>query len=152
MDNVWNVYFQLAILFDRSYVSEVTFLTHAKNSIEFNKPAFFCFVDLTKAFDKVQLKDAIALLQKRNVDERIITAVKNLNTNNTTCIKNNSEMSKKLQVSSGIRQGDSLSPILFNLIMDEIINDTKGAARGYMLKEEIKIVCYADDAVLISDN
>ena len=86
------------------------------------------------------------------MDGRIIAAVQMLNTSNTTSIKVNSELSKKLKVSSGIRQGDSLSPILFNTIMDEIIKDVKDAGRGYELWQEIKIVCYADDAVLISDN
>ena len=32
--------------------------------IEFNKPAFICFVDLTQAFDRVELEDVVPLLQK----------------------------------------------------------------------------------------
>ena len=101
-----------------------------EKALEFNKPAFLCFVDLTKAFDQVRLEDVLSILQKRNVDARIIAAVRTLNTNNTTSIKLNSGVSKKLNVSSGIRQGDSLSPILFNTIMDEIIKDVKCAGMG----------------------
>ena len=123
-----------------------------EKAIEFNKPAFLCFVDLTKAFDQVRLQDVLCILQKRNVDGKIIAAVQSLNTGNTTSIKVDSEVSKKLKISSGIRQGDSLSPILFNTIMDEIIKDVKCTGRGYKLIQEMKIVCYADDAVLISDN
>ena len=104
---------------NRSTIDAVFILRQIiEKAIEFNKPAFLCFVDLTKAFDRVQLKDVVALLQQLNVDDRIIAAVKHLNTNNTTCTRSNSGMSKILEVSSGIGQGDSLSPILFNLIMD----------------------------------
>ncbi|XP_057653539.1 uncharacterized protein LOC130892274 [Diorhabda carinulata] len=58
-----------------------------------------------------------------------------------------------MPVSTGIRQGDSLSPILFNIIMDEIIKEVKTAGRRYRMgKHEFKIVCYADDAVVISED
>lgn len=59
-------------------------------------------------------------------------------------------LTKKIPISNGIRQGDSLSPMLFNVIMDEIIKETKSAGRGYKLgNAEIKIVCYVDDTVVI---
>ena len=34
----------------------------AEKAIEFNKPAFMCFVDLTQAFDRVKLEDVVPLL------------------------------------------------------------------------------------------
>ncbi|XP_015187255.1 PREDICTED: uncharacterized protein LOC107072109 [Polistes dominula] len=55
-------------------------------------------------------------------------------------------------VERGIRQGDSLSPLLFTIIMDEIIKKVR-EQRGYQMgNREIKISCYADDAVLIAEN
>ena len=42
--------------------------------------------------------------------------------------------------------------MLFNLVMDRIINQVKGVGRGYRMgKTEFKILCYADDAVLIAE-
>ncbi|XP_048516470.1 uncharacterized protein LOC125502436 [Dendroctonus ponderosae] len=35
-----------------------------EKSIEYNKPAFICFVDLTRAFDRVQLKDVLQNLTR----------------------------------------------------------------------------------------
>ena len=52
-----------------------------EKAIEFNKPAFMYFVDLTQAFDRVKLEDVVPLLQKREV-YRIITIINKLNTNN----------------------------------------------------------------------
>jgi hypothetical protein len=52
----------------------------------------------------------------------------------------------------GIRQGDSLSPFLFNIIMNEIIKSIKGV-RGYRTGDSlINLVVYADDVVLIAEN
>ena len=67
-----------------------------KKAIEFNKPAFMCFVDLTEAFDRVQLEDVVPLLQKRKVHLRIITIINKLNINNYTSIKITDKLSDKI--------------------------------------------------------
>ena len=124
-----------------------------EKAIEFNKPAFMCFVDLTQAFDRVKLEDVVPLLQKREVHPRIITIINKLNTNNYTSIKIADKLSDKIPLTTGIRQGDSLSPTLFNIIMDEIITEVKKVERGYRMGDkEIKAICYADDVVLISES
>ncbi|XP_065170188.1 uncharacterized protein [Atheta coriaria] len=57
-----------------------------------------------------------------------------------------------IKVGTGVRQGDSLSPLLFNFIMEEIIARVR-RCKGYQMGgKELKVVCYADDAVLISDS
>lgn len=108
-----------------------------------------CFIDLTKAFDRVRLTDVLRILKSRKISPRIVTIIKELNSGNITFIKMENSLNKKILISNGIRQGDSLSSILFNVIMDEIIKETKSAGRGYKLGDaEVKIVCYADDAVV----
>lgn len=43
--------------------------------------------------------------------------------------------------------------MLFNLIVNKLIVHVKSSAPGYQLtRDEVKILCYVDDAVLISDN
>jgi len=55
-------------------------------------------------------------------------------------------------VATGIRQGDSLSRILVNIIIDEIINEVKQAGREYgrMGEKEIQILRYADERMKLS--
>lgn len=124
-----------------------------EKAIEYNKPAYMCFVDLKQAFDKVRLKDVLGLLRARRVNEKIIEVIKKLNTNNSSIIRSGSITTKEILVICEIRQGDSISPTLFNLIMGEIIKEVKGTGVDYKLdRHGIKIVCYADDAVIIYDN
>ena len=139
---------------NRSTIDAIFILRQiAEKSIEHNKPAFMCFVDLTQAFDRVRLADVLRLLEKRHIDTRIIAIIKELNTGNVTTIKTGNQTTNKIPVADGIRQGDSLSPILFNLVMDEIIDEVKNAGRGYSMgRNSIKIVCYADDAVLVAED
>lgn len=52
-----------------------------------------------------------------------------------------------------IRQGDSLSPLLFIVIIDKIIKGILSNLRGYKIGyQELKVVCNADDVTLIAEN
>jgi len=64
----------------------------------------------------------------------------------------NNQTSGPIIIKNGIRQGDSLSPMLFNLIMDKIIENLPKELGYRMGNDLIHIICYADDAVLIADS
>lgn len=58
------------------------------------------------------------------------------------------QLTEPMDIGNRIRQRDSLSPMLFNLIMDEVIKSVN-EDRGYRkVSKENKIICYADDAIL----
>lgn len=124
-----------------------------EKSIEYDKPAYMCFIDLTKAFDRIRLNDVLLILNKKLVPADVIRIIKELNTQTKTRIRINNQLTEEIDVDTGIRQGDSLSPLLFNLIMDKIIQNVKNTSSGYRLgSKEIQIVCYADDAMIVAEN
>lgn len=63
-----------------------------EKAIEYGKLAFMCFIDLTKAFDRVKLIDVINILMRKHIPEAIIETLKQLNLNTLTHIL----MNKKL--------------------------------------------------------
>lgn len=115
------------------------FAKYRKKAIELNKTAFMCFVDLKQAFDRVRLKNVLQLFRARGISTRIIAAIKDLNMDNTT-IRTDNVATKRIPMASGMRQGDSLSSILFNLspIMDEIIKEVKKSGRGFRMETRNK--------------
>jgi len=139
------------------FTTEAIFIIRqiVEKSIEYAKPAYMRFIDLSKAFHRVRLNDITTILRRGSISEEIVGTIENLNTlNNTTTrilvnVKNS--LTQEVPISTEIRQGDSLNPVLFKLIMNEIIKDVKNAGHGEM-KGEITILCYADDAVIISEN
>jgi len=124
----------------------------AEKSIEFNHTAYMCFVDLTKAFDRVIMADVIECLREREVPEQIVRVIKELNTDRIARIRSNNQTSRPIIIKNGVRQGDSLSPMLFNLIMEKIIANLPKELGYRMGKVPINVICYADDAVLITDS
>ena len=54
---------------------------------------------------------------------------------------------------TGLKQGDSLSPILFNLPLQRVIQSIKSVHSGIKTgKEQLNVLAYADDIVLIGKN
>lgn len=106
-------------------------------------------VDLKQAFDRVRLNDVFHNLRKRGIDEKHIKNIEELNRNNTTKIKIKNSLTEVVPINTGIRQGDSLSPILFNIIMDEIIKNVIDMQIGYNMGNRKQVLCYADDAMLM---
>jgi hypothetical protein len=91
-------------------------------------------------------------LREREVPERIVRIIKELITDTIARIKSNNQTFRPITITNGVRQGDSLSPMLFNLIMDKIITNLPKELGYRMWNNLINIICYADDEVLIADS
>ena len=111
-----------------------------------------CFIDLTKAFDRVRLADVIERLREKEVPEQIVRVIKELNTDTIARTQSHNQTLGPVIIKNGIRQGDSLSPMLFNLIMDKIMENLPKELGYRMGNDPIHIICYTDDAVLIADS
>jgi retron-type reverse transcriptase len=75
-------------------------------------------------------------------------------------IKINDSVSQNFQTKKGVRQGDPLSPILFNIVVDILvilINRAKGEGRFSGVKpnlvdDSLSILQYADDMILFMEH
>jgi hypothetical protein len=139
---------------NRSTTDAIFMLRQVKEkSLEYNKTAYIVFIDLTKAFDRIQLEDVINVLLEKPVPPSIAKVIRNINSNSSTRIRVNGELSAEIPTPTGVRQGDSLSPFLFNLIMDKIIEEVAELNVGYRMGERLlNIECYADDATIIAES
>lgn len=122
-----------------------------------NKEAYFAFLDMEKAFDRVPRQEIWNTLKKRNVGDKMINVIKSLyDETNNYVIKNNMK-SEIFKTKEGVRQGGSLSPLLFIIYMDEIIRETNQRIRpmyiGYRNLQPIEVTdcAFADDVVLVTD-
>lgn len=84
-----------------------------------NLPSFVAFVDLVKAYDTANHELLIALLARYGAPEELCEVVKRLYADLTVAITIEGE---KLIIpqTSGIRQGDNLSPVLFLFLMSAV--------------------------------
>jgi len=80
-------------------------------------------IDLKSAFDKINVFGLLNILHKRQINVRIINVLENWFTKCYMCTRWGECRSEYLPLSSGVRQGGILSPLLFNLFVDSVLSE-----------------------------
>ena len=83
-----------------------------------NKNHMIISIDAEKAFDKIQHQFMIKTLQKMGIEGTYINIIKAIYDKPTASFILNGEKLKAFQLRSGTRQGCSLSPLLFNIVLE----------------------------------
>lgn len=117
------------------------------------KPLCVAFVDVAKAFDSVSHDMLIRAAKRMGVPDRLIQYIRVLYTGGTTHLKVGGRLGRTIRVGRGIRQGDPLSSILFNFVMDYVLSRLDNrlgvqVAPGKMLNR----LAFADDVALLSES
>ena len=116
-----------------------------------SSPVYACFLDASKAFDKINHWHLFNKLLDANVPTIIVRLLYVWYTTQTFYVKWGNIISKSFNVSNGVRQGGILSPYLFNFYLEELSNKLSGLNVGCELPGGIcNHLFYADDSVLLS--
>jgi hypothetical protein len=114
-------------------------------------PVFACFVDASKAFDRVNFWIMYTKLLQRNIPKVIVRLLLTWYATQTFVVRWNCTFSKTFQSSNGVRQGGVLSPRLFNIYMDDLSKALSRCNSGCTMGDVcLNHLFYADDAVLMS--
>lgn len=90
----------------------------------------------------MQLK-VFKVLEEKGIPTEHIEVIKELSTNTTTKIRTAERLIKEIKTNIGIRQEAVLSPLLFNVNIEKIIE---------AVKSTVNCLCYADDTVLMVES
>ena len=139
---------------------------------EYNTPLYLSFIDLCKALDSIN-RNALwkVLRHSYNLPSKIINIIKAFHEETQGVVRYEGQTSKEFPIRSGVKQGDILSPLLFNLYLNAIINSALenhkniGAKIMYNIKAllmnnkckldsrtTVQHLLYADDMVIIGTN
>ena len=119
-----------------------------ENSREFQKNVYFCFIYYTKAFDCVDHNQLWKILQEIGIPDHLICLLRNLYAGQEATVRNGHETTDWFQIGKEVRQSCILSPCLFNLNAEYIMQNAgldEAQAGIKIARENINDLRYADD-------
>ena len=117
-----------------------------------NGSTVYCTIlDATKAFDRVEYCKLFRLLVCRDLPSAWLRLLLNMYTNSSTRIAWNGICSAMFLVKHGFKQGGVISPILFCIYLDGLLNLLAAAQIGCFIgRVFVGCFAYADDIVLLA--
>ena len=101
---------------------------------------YLLFIDLKNAYDKVNHRRLFLKLSQLGINKEIIGTIKLLYSKAKLKISSNSE---NINVNNGVLQGSLISPMLFDLYINDLINELD--------KNSFEVLAYADDLCVLCD-
>ena len=111
-----------------------------ERKLEFQQESSWGFLDLEKAYDKINREMIPPVLRQYHVPEELITMVMALYRTPRTQVRTCFGKTKTFEVKVGLHQGSALSPLLFIILLDDI-------SKRCPMERGQKVI-YADDIVL----
>ena len=117
-------------------------------------------IDFEKAYDKVNWSFLQQTIRMKGFSEEWCALVRNFVSGGSVAVKVNDDVGHYFQTKKGLRQGDPLSPILFNIVADMLaimIDRAKeeGQIEGvvpHLVDGGLSILQYADDTILFMEH
>ena len=132
----------------------------AEKYINKGRKLYAAFIDLEKAYDRVDREGLWDVLRIYGVGGQLLNSMRAFYECASACVRVDGETGESFEIKVGVRQGCVMSPWLFNIYMDGVVREMKakiGKRQGAKLlqgKEEWWLVAslFADDTVLLAES
>ena len=129
---------------------------------EWGEELWMATLDVEKAFDKALHSELFAALLNGGIDMSIVASLRKLYRGMEAYVQLWPGLeSRRFEIQRGVRQGDPLSPVLFNLVLTGVLKDVDSVwqRRGYGTNvgqtangQRVTHVAFADDMTLIASS
>ena len=111
---------------------------------EMKNEDLLCALDFTKAFDCVDRHFMMSMLECLPIDVNTMTLIKLIYSRTNSIIDINSEFSEKIPITRGVRQGCPQSALLFNLVIEPLLQEIETSSE-LLSSHKQKVIAFADD-------
>jgi hypothetical protein len=132
-----------------------TLMACVQKQLSLHRKLYVAFIDFEKCFDSINRNLLWPILFKQEIKGKLYRCIKSMYFNVKARVSSGSKLTDLINCSSGVKQGDSCSPILFSIFINElaieVIRQGKHGVTFMVDVFELFILLLADDVVLLSE-
>jgi hypothetical protein len=139
---------------DRNCIDHLYVLNDILNRrIDSKQNTFISFIDMRKAFDNVNHECLWYKPRKCGIGGHMFKAIQSLYDNVSYAVKVNGHLTSWFNISKGVKQGCAISPTLFKIYINDLIEEINNSNCGVPVGEKnLGILLFADDIAVIARN
>jgi hypothetical protein len=116
------------------------------------KKLHLCFIDFSKAFDNVWRDGLLLKLQRQGFGGKFYNMIKSMYRPYQTALKYGNGLTSTFTSNKGVKQGDNLSPSLFNIFLNDLSFSQLTCDPIQLHQEQLSHLLWADDLLLLSQS
>ena len=129
-----------------------------EKTLEWQIPLWTCFIDFEKAFDSIEHDAIWNALSRQGVSDGYVELLQRLYADQLSRVSVDAMLSRSFCVQRGVKQGDPLSTLLFNAVLEDILRELRprwelkryGLEMSLGVQQYLTCLCFADDVLLIA--
>jgi sorting nexin-29 len=92
------------------------------------------YVDFKQAYDSIQREKFYTIMYEFGLPPKLVRPVRATMTGTETQVNVQTELTNTFEISKGLKQGDELAPMLFNLALEYVIRKLPANAKHWNIK------------------
>jgi hypothetical protein len=131
----------------RSTIEQLSVIAQIiEKKYEYRQNMWQVFVDFRKAYDSIHRNSLYNIMEEFGFPNKLINLTKLAMEGVKYQVRVDNTMSEAFGVETGLKQGDALSPLLFNIALEKAVRVLQNEARGLNVDQyQINVLGFADD-------
>lgn len=116
---------------------------------EYNIDIHQLYIDYKTAYDSVKQKEIWKTMEHFRIPPKLGRIIRATIEGTKSRCRIGNQLSEEFEIRKGVKQGDVLSPLIFNLVLEKAIRQITINPGGTIYNRQLQMLAYADDVVLI---
>jgi hypothetical protein len=121
-----------------------------KQSFEQNLNFHILFIGFKKTYDSIERNKLYQAMKKLKIPKKLIGLTRMTLTDTQNKISADERLLESFGRKIGVRQEDSLSTMMFNIVLETVFRNSEIHTQGIIYHRKQQVIAYADDVALIT--